>query len=145
MNERPAAGGALGVTTGTEAASSIPPAIHNENEPRCALCPFAAATAMPGHRNAAPYPHDTPDAVATPRTRRGIVDQRSRWGNPYPVAEHGRARAIACTAGISTARPVCSTSTPRAGRPRPRLLVPLDQACHADVLLAAVNGGGGHG
>ena len=32
MHERPAAGGALKVTTGQEVTSSIPPAVDNENE-----------------------------------------------------------------------------------------------------------------
>jgi hypothetical protein len=71
-----------------------------------------------------------------------IVDRRSRWGNPHSVAEHGRARAVALYRWDLHTTPGLLDQARRelAGRDL-ACWCPLDQECHADVLLAAVNGG----
>jgi Domain of unknown function (DUF4326) len=81
-----------------------------------------------------PWRHLAPHAV--------IVDRRSRWGNPYPVAEHGRTRAVAMYRWRLYSTPGLLDQARRdlAGRDL-ACWCPLDQDCHADVLLAAVNGG----
>jgi hypothetical protein len=90
-----------------------------------------------------PWRREHPDAVR--------VDRSTRWGNPFTVEEHGsRAAAVAAyreallggrLPGIGTRRPV--TVADVRGRLAGRDLAcwcPLDEACHADVLLAVANG-----
>jgi Domain of unknown function (DUF4326) len=122
------------VTTGTVTTLERPP---------CALCPICSCgypecqTAKPRRvrmTRRMPWRHLAPDAV--------IVDRRSRWGNPYPVAEHGRRRAVAMFRWrlYSTPGLLDQARAELAGRDI-ACWCPLDEDCHADVLLAAMNGG----
>ena len=70
--------------------------MHDASESRCVMCPLCLCHSdcrvvdQPRRirmSRRTPWRHLAPDAV--------IVDRRSRWGNPYTVAEHGRARAVA--------------------------------------------------
>ncbi|RDV44879.1 hypothetical protein DOE76_11515 [Leifsonia sp. ku-ls] len=77
-----------------------------------------------------------------------VVARPTRWGNPFPVAELGRERAIAAF------RSMLGDPDARAAHryPEPEEIVarlaghilacwcPLDQPCHADVLLEVANG-----
>lgn len=70
------------------------------------------------------------------------VSRPSRWGNPFTVAEHGRAEAVrlfeeALCAG-ALAVTVADVRQELAGRVL-ACFCPLDQACHADVLLQVAN------
>jgi Domain of unknown function (DUF4326) len=128
-------GGALAQTRQVD--TSVP-------EERCTLCPLChchadcrGITDQPRRvrmTRRMPWRHLAPDAV--------IVDRRSRWGNPHTVAEHGRTRAVALY------RWDLHTTPGRLDQARRELAgrdlacwCRLDEACHADVLLAAVNGG----
>jgi hypothetical protein len=78
-----------------------------------------------------------------------VVARPTRWGNPFPVAELGRERAIAAFRAM-LADPEARAA---AGYPAPEEIVarlagrnlacwcPLDQPCHADVLLEVAAGG----
>jgi Domain of unknown function (DUF4326) len=128
-----------GTTTG-----SVTTGILTLERPRCAMCPLCLCHAerrrisdQPRRvrmTRRMPWRHLAPDAV--------IVDRRSRRGNPYPVGEHGRARAVALYRWDLYSTPGLLDQAGRelAGRDL-GCWCPLDQACHADVLLAAVNGG----
>jgi hypothetical protein len=70
-----------------------------------------------------------------------VVSRPSRWGNPYPVAEHGRDQAIRLYEQHLLASPDLIARLPEL---RGRQLVcwcPLDQPCHADVLARYANEG----
>jgi hypothetical protein len=134
--------GALAVTTGQEVTASVPDT-HRQSRERCLLCPICSCgfpECRAGNKprrvrmtRRMPWRHLAPDAV--------IVDRRSRWGNPYRVAEHGRARALALYRWDLYSMPGLLDEARRelAGRDL-ACWCPLDEACHADVLLAAVNG-----
>jgi len=70
------------------------------------------------------------------------VGRPSRWGNPYPVAEYGRARAVALYRQHLADRPdlVADARRELAGYDLACWCQP-GQLCHADVLLEEVNGG----
>lgn len=64
------------------------------------------------------------------------VGRPTRWGNPLPVAEHGRSAAVARFRAFVLADPVllAAVRAELAGRPL-ACWCPLDVACHADALL----------
>jgi len=71
-----------------------------------------------------------------------VVARPTRWGNPFLVAEHGRAEAVqlyrewlAGRAGL-----LAAARSELAGRDLACWCRP-DEECHADVLLAVANGG----
>jgi hypothetical protein len=69
-----------------------------------------------------------------------LVARPSRWGNPFRVEEHGRARAVELYEAWLLEQPDLMAQLPRL---RGRLLVcycRLDQLCHADVLARLANG-----
>ena len=68
------------------------------------------------------------------------VGRPSRWGNPFLVAEYGRARAIALYRQYLAERPelVATARRELAGYDLACWCRP-GQPCHADVLLAEVN------
>jgi hypothetical protein len=71
-----------------------------------------------------------------------VVSRPSRWGNPYPTATHGRERAIALFEA-SLKRLLGDALGGELGPLRGKNLAcwcPLDEACHADVLLRLANG-----
>ena len=78
------------------------------------------------------------------------VARPSKWGNPYTVAEHGAANAVALYLQALYMKP-CSErpmGVPTLYEVREHLRgqalacwCALDDPCHADVLLAAANGG----
>lgn len=92
-----------------------------------------------------PWRADHPDAV--------IVDGRTKWGNPFKVGKW------TCLTGKNAGKPAGPTEVVKlfrdnlsddgkaliraelAGRDL-ACCCPLDQPCHADVLLAIANGGG---
>jgi hypothetical protein len=89
-------------------------------------------------------------AVYVGRAAPGL--KRSRWANPHPVGKpckvcdgraHTRAEAIARFRWYLHSTPGLLDQARRelAGRDL-ACWCPLDEACHADVLLAAVNGEG---
>ncbi|MDR6971242.1 DUF4326 domain-containing protein [Leifsonia shinshuensis] len=77
-----------------------------------------------------------------------VVARPSKWGNPFPIADLGRAQAIAAF------RAMLDDPATRAalGYPEPEEIreqlagknlacwCPLDQPCHADILLEVANG-----
>jgi len=72
-----------------------------------------------------------------------IVSRPSHWGNPYPVAKWGRAQAVMLY-GFDLAHHVLGSAI--YDRIREELgghdlacWCPLDQPCHADVLLSIAN------
>ena len=73
------------------------------------------------------------------------VGRPTRWGNPYPVEEFGRAEAIRKfrllferhEQGLNTEFPIPSVEELR-GKDL-ACWCPLDKACHADVLLEVAN------
>jgi hypothetical protein len=89
-----------------------------------------------------PWRRDHPDAIR--------VDRSTRWGNPFTVEEYGsRAAAVAAyreallagrLPGIGSHAPV-RVADVRAGLAGHDLACwcPLDDACHADVLLEVAN------
>lgn len=68
------------------------------------------------------------------------VDRTTVWGNPFPISYGGR------TGAVKAFRRYCNPHSPLAAMAR-RLLrgkdlacwCPLDQPCHADVLLELAN------
>ncbi|POM25446.1 hypothetical protein BTM25_40930 [Actinomadura rubteroloni] len=81
---------------------------------------------------AKPWRDDHPDAV--------IVARPTRWGNPFPVRDGDRAEAIRRFRIYLSERPELVTAARRelAGRDL-AWWCPLDQPCHADVLLDVAN------
>lgn len=84
-----------------------------------------------------PWRRDAPDAV--------IVARPSRWGNPFTVAAHGsRAAAVAAyerwIAEAPEARALLAAHGAEIAGRDLACWCPLDQPCHADVLLRLVNG-----
>lgn len=71
-----------------------------------------------------------------------VVTRPSRWGNPYPVEQYGRAEAVRLYREWLTAQPglILLARRELAGRDLACWCKP-DQPCHADVLLALANGG----
>jgi hypothetical protein len=68
------------------------------------------------------------------------VGRPTRWGTPFPVAEHGRAEAVEMFRQWLTDQPDLMAAARRElARPNARLLVPVDQPCHADVLAVIAN------
>ena len=101
-------GGALEQTG--QVSSSVPETHPQSGQPRCLLCPLrhchTGCRVVDQPRRVRmtrrmPWRHLAPDAV--------IVDRRSRWGNPSRSPNTAEPVRSPCTAGISTARPVCST------------------------------------
>jgi len=68
------------------------------------------------------------------------VGRPSRWGNPFPVAEYGRARAIALYRQYLAEHPQLAAAARRelAGWDLACWCAP-GQPCHGDVLLEEVN------
>lgn len=68
------------------------------------------------------------------------VGRPTRWGNPFPVAEHGRTEAIRLYREHLLSRPdlVAAIRTELAGRDL-ACWCALDQECHADTLLEIAN------
>lgn len=76
-----------------------------------------------------------------------VVARPTKWGNPFSIAEYGRDHAIAAFRELMT-DPMARAHV---GYPEPEEVVaemagrnlacwcPLDQPCHADVLLALAN------
>jgi hypothetical protein len=71
-----------------------------------------------------------------------VVARPTRWGNPFPVAEHGRAEAVQLYREWLAGRPdlLAAARSELAGRDLACWCRP-DEECHADVLLAVANGG----
>lgn len=63
------------------------------------------------------------------------IGRPSPWGNPYPVADHGRTEAVALFAQYALTRAVREPSwlVPLIGQ-RLACYCPPDQLCHGDVL-----------
>lgn len=74
-----------------------------------------------------------------PPGARSVV-RGTRWGNPYRVADHGR---DGCPFGVGEVGLVSADGFVRLDLAGADLMCwcPLDQACHADVLLRIANGG----
>ncbi|MDN4616309.1 DUF4326 domain-containing protein [Leifsonia sp. F6_8S_P_1B] len=78
-----------------------------------------------------------------------VVARPSKWGNPFSIAEHGRAHAIAAfRAMLDDPAARAALDYPGPDEIRERLVgknlacwCPLDQLCHADVLLEIANRG----
>ncbi|MFP3467194.1 DUF4326 domain-containing protein [Leifsonia sp. SIMBA_070] len=76
-----------------------------------------------------------------------VVARPTKWGNPFPVAEHGRERAVAMFREMIAdpqAREARNYPAPNAVRAELTgkdlaCWCPLDQQCHADVLLDLAN------
>jgi hypothetical protein len=69
-----------------------------------------------------------------------VVSRPSKWGNPYPVAVHGRDEAVRLYRGYLDRHPdlVAAARSELAGRDL-ACWCPPGAACHADVLLAVAN------
>ena len=122
MTNAPLLDGALAVTTGKVSPSVLDP---------------DTAAALPRRvrmTRRAPWRHLAPGAV--------IVDRRGRWGNPYAVKVYGRERAIELYRGHLAEHSDLAAAVRRelSGRDL-ACWCPLDQPCHADVLLKVANGG----
>jgi Domain of unknown function (DUF4326) len=72
-----------------------------------------------------------------------VVARPSRWGNPYRVADHGRAEAVARYRRYLADHPELAEAARRelAGKDLACWCKPGD-LCHADVLLEVANGRG---
>ncbi len=71
------------------------------------------------------------------------VTRGSRWGNPYPVAEHGRARAIELyrqRLGNMTAPELAAHLAPLRGATALACYCAPGESCHADVLIEMLTG-----
>jgi Domain of unknown function (DUF4326) len=75
-----------------------------------------------------------------------VVARPTRWGNPFPITEHGRTEAVRLYREWLTAQPdlVAAARAELAGRDL-ACWRRLDEECHADVLLAVGNGTGRDG
>jgi hypothetical protein len=165
-NTPPVAGGALAETDDEKVLPGSVPDATDENRPRCALCPLCKChgdcegiTDRPRRirmTRRMPWRHLAPEAVIVQR-RRNKHGQLVGWGNPHGVGEpcdvcdgrvHSRAEAVARYRWHLHTTPGLLAQARRelAGRDL-ACWCRLDEACHADVLLDAVNGepGGGHG
>ncbi len=82
-----------------------------------------------------PWRADNPDAV--------IVARPSKWGNPFPVLDGGREVAVKAfrvhAVGVAQFT-LARIREELAGRDL-ACWCPLDEPCHADVLLEIANGG----
>lgn len=74
------------------------------------------------------------------------VGRPTRFGNPYAVAEHGRAAAVALYRNHLAQRPdlIEAARTQLRGKPL-ACWCPTDGPCHADVLIEIANEGGSDG
>jgi hypothetical protein len=72
-----------------------------------------------------------------------VVARPSRWGNPYRVADHGRAEAVARYRRYLADHPELAEAARRelAGKDLACWCKPGD-LCHADVLLEVANSNG---
>lgn len=70
-----------------------------------------------------------------------VVARPTRWGNPYPVEEHGQERPVELYRQLITQNRELAAAARRelAGRDRARWRPP-GEPCHADVLLEIANG-----
>jgi hypothetical protein len=70
-----------------------------------------------------------------------VVARPTRWGNPYPVAEHGLEQAIAMYRRHLADHPELVVAARRelAGKTL-ACWCPPGQPCHADILLEVANG-----
>jgi hypothetical protein len=70
-----------------------------------------------------------------------VVARPTRWGNPYPVVNGDRAAAVREYWAHLATHPEMTAAARRelAGRDL-ACWCPLDEPCHADVLLAVANG-----
>lgn len=70
------------------------------------------------------------------------VGRPSRWGNPFPVADHGRAQAVALFTEYAQARAAEEPTwlAPLHGK-RLACWCPPDEPCHADSLLTLLDEG----
>ncbi|WP_308259334.1 DUF4326 domain-containing protein [Pseudonocardia sp. H11422] len=70
-----------------------------------------------------------------------VVARPGRWGNPFPVAELGRAEAVAAHRRWLLARPELLAAARRelAGHDL-ACWCPPSEACHADTLIELANG-----
>lgn len=68
------------------------------------------------------------------------VGRPTRWGNPFTVADHGQAEAVALFRShlLGNAELLAAACTALRGKTLACWCRP-DQPCHADVLLEAVN------
>lgn len=77
-----------------------------------------------------------------------VVARPSKWGNPFPISDRGRVHAIdAFRAMLDDPAARAALDYPEPDEIREQLAgrnlacwCPLDQACHADVLLEIANG-----
>jgi hypothetical protein len=68
------------------------------------------------------------------------VGRPTRWGNPYPIADHGPAAAVAHYRAYLLADPDLLEAVPRELRGRDLACwCRVDAPCHADVLLELAN------
>jgi hypothetical protein len=67
-----------------------------------------------------------------------VVDRRTKWGNPYPVAEHGRDVAVLLYRIHLDADLATAARRDLRGRDL-ACWCPLGVPCHADVLLQVAN------
>lgn len=68
-----------------------------------------------------------------------VVARPSKWGNPYSIAEHGRVRAVQLFHAHLAEHPDLAEAACRELPGRSLgCWCPLDQPCHADVLLYLV-------
>lgn len=74
------------------------------------------------------------------------VGRPTRFGNPYPVAEHGRAAAVELYRAHLAQNPdlIAAARTELRGKPL-ACWCPLTVPCHADVLIEIANEGGTDG
>ncbi len=69
-----------------------------------------------------------------------VVARPTRWGNPFPVAEHGRAEAVGLySEWLATQPGLIAAARAQLGGRDLACWCPLDEECRADVLLAVAN------
>jgi hypothetical protein len=69
-----------------------------------------------------------------------VVARPTRWGNPYPVGQHGRTQALQLHREWITNQPdmIIAARRDLTGKDL-ACWCPLDQPCHADTLLELAN------
>jgi Domain of unknown function (DUF4326) len=67
-----------------------------------------------------------------------VVSRPSKWGNPFNISEHGRDQAIRLYRGWLEQNGKTAEMAELAGRDL-ACWCPLNQPCHADVLLELAN------
>jgi Domain of unknown function (DUF4326) len=69
-----------------------------------------------------------------------VVARPTRWGNPFPVAEHGRAEAVQLYRDWLASQPgLINEARVQLGGRDLACWCPPGQPCHADVLLHIAN------